>query len=64
MNKFISKFKTHFKWTFHNIVPHRFCEILHLFETSELSENIHHFTIPKENLKENLDSVMNPERDD
>ena len=69
MNNYINKFKKHFKWTFHNIVAHPLCEIVHLLGASQLSEKIHDSTIPQnldfsDSLQTDIKSIMNPERDD
>lgn len=65
MKKFINKLPKRFKWTIHNVVAHPLMEITYQLGFIELSEQIHDSTIPtKDQLQENIDSIMNPERDD
>lgn len=73
MSKFHLKVRQHFRWTFHNLVAHPLSEIAHLLGASSLSAKIHDSTLPKklntvtleeENLKNNIEDILNPERDD
>ena len=73
MSKFTLKVRQHFRWTFHNLIAHPLSEIFHLFGASDLSNKIHDSTLPKkldlvtlekEDLKNNIEDILNPERDD
>jgi hypothetical protein len=65
MKKTINKLPQKFKWTLHNVVAHPLMEITHLLGFTNLSKKIHDSTCPDEiDLKENIDSIMNPERND
>ena len=73
MSKFSNRLRQHFRWTFHNIVAHPLSEIAHLLGASSLSTTIHDSTLPKkldivtlekEDLKNNIEDILNPERDD
>ena len=65
MKKIINKLPKRFKWTLHNCIAHPLMELTYQLGFKNLSEKIHDSTIPYDDeLKENLDSVMNPERDD
>ena len=73
MSKFSNRLRQHFRWTFHNIVAHPLSEIAHLLGASSLSATIHDSTLPKkldivtlekEDLKNNIEDILNPERDD
>ena len=66
------KVRQHFRWTFHNLIAHLISEILHLVGASGLSSKVHDLTVPKEldlvileeELKDNIEDILNPERDD
>ena len=65
MKKFINKLPERFKWTIHNVIAHPLMEITYQLGFVTFSEKIHDSTIPTEDqLQENIDSIMNPERDD
>ena len=65
MKKFINKLPERFKWAIHNVIAHPLMEITYQLGFVNLSEKIHDSTLPTEDqLQENIDSIMNPERDD
>lgn len=64
MKKIINKLPEKYKWTIHNLIAHPISEIIHLLGNTNLANKIHDCTIPDEDLNENIDSVMNPKRDD
>lgn len=64
MKKIINKLPEKYKWTIHNLIAHPISEIIHLLGNTNLAAKIHDCTIPDEDLSENIDSIMNPKRDD
>lgn len=64
MKKIINKLPKKYKWTIHNLIAHPISEIIHLLGNTNLATKIHDCTIPDEDLSENIDSIMNPKRDD
>ena len=65
MKKIINKLPKKYKWTFHNLIAHPLSEVAYLLGKEELSEFIHDSTIPdKEDVNENINRILNPERND
>ena len=66
MKKIINTFPKKYKWTIHNLIAHPLSEICFLLGQESLSQKIHDSTVPDDDkdLQENIDRIMNPERDD
>ncbi len=66
MKKIINALPKKYQWTIHNLIAHPLMEIIYLSGRESLSQKIHDCTIPEshQNLKQNVDRIINPERDD
>lgn len=66
MKKIINLLPKKYKWTIHNLIAHPLMEICYQLGKESLSQKIHDCTVPddEEDLQENIDRIMNPERDD
>lgn len=66
MKKIINILPKKYKWTIHNMIAHPLSEICFLLGKESLSQKIHDSTVPDnpEHLQENIDRIINPERDD
>ena len=63
--KIINKLPKRFQWTLHNIVAHPLMELAYQLGLEELSVKIHDSTMPTDSeVQDNIDSIMNPERND
>lgn len=64
MKFIVNKMPRKFRWTIHNVIAHPLCELFHLLGAKDLSDHIHDSTIPDDDLEQNLESIMNPKRND
>lgn len=61
MKKIINKLPKKYRWTIHNLIAHPLMEIVHILGATELGNKIHDITAPSD---EELNSILNPERND